>query len=187
MPCLTRVFKSNMEEKEDVDGTSRAVNSEEFKVAVCDAEQNEGDSSRVDEPSPLFSKSGLPLNQLRTDLLNFLCSNEMAHFKSQQKGDPELSQESKRAIAEDLLDRSPASFLQRFGQFLQERHLTYFLGEASLLQTEAYEIKFHLKELERFYCKATHDVSTFLGFSLLWFSILPHASYLKVGFDYRWM
>ncbi|XP_026289982.1 coiled-coil domain-containing protein 97 [Frankliniella occidentalis] len=110
------------------------------------------------ESSSCLSKSGLPLTQLRTDLLDFLVSNDQAHFKCQHKDDPELSQDSKRKIAEDLLDHSPAQFLNRFGQFLQKDHLKYFTGNAELLHRESYEIAFHLKELERFYCKATHSV-----------------------------
>ncbi|KAK3913444.1 Coiled-coil domain-containing protein 97 [Frankliniella fusca] len=121
-------------------------------------EQSIMDDDDGGETSACWSKSGLPLTQLRTDLLDFLVSNDQAHFKCQHKDDPELSQDVKRKIAEDLLDHSPSQFLNRFGQFLQEGHLKYFVGDAEPLKNESYEIAFHLKKLERFYCKATHDV-----------------------------
>lgn len=107
-----------------------------------------------------LSKSGLPLTQLRQDLLDFLASNDKAHFKSLHKDDPELSIEQKRKIAENLLDHSPAQFLGRYGEFLLEEHLKYFSGEADPLKSESYEIEFHLRRLHRFYCKATNNVSS---------------------------
>lgn len=104
---------------------------------------------------------GLPLNEVRCSMLDYLLSNEKAHFKSQHKDDPELSDVEKRKIAEDLLERSPAQFLSRFGQFLSEDHLLYFSGDAVRHKNEAYEIGFHLRRLQRFNCKATHNVSFF--------------------------
>lgn len=155
MPCLTAIVKSSMEDSEVSGCTSSAADSKDSHAKEYGSHLGEMDKLS------LVSKSGLPLNQLRNELLDFLCTNDKAYFKSQQKGDPELSQDQKRSIAEDLLDQSPASFLRRFGQCLQKEHLRYFSGEAALLKREAYEIKFHLKELERFYCKAAHDVRQF--------------------------
>ncbi|KAJ1519506.1 hypothetical protein ONE63_004790 [Megalurothrips usitatus] len=142
MPCLAG------------DGEAHGVTMDIEHVELVEAAEAEPGPG----PSTPVSKSGLPLNKLRSDLLDFLCTNDRAHFKSQQKGDPELPEEQKRKIAEDLLDHSPARFLSRFGQCLREDHLKYFSGDAPMLRRESYEINYHLKGLKRFYCKATHDV-----------------------------
>lgn len=128
MPCLTEVTSIRMDENIEA-GTSNSC-----------------------------PESGLPMTVLRRSMLDYLLSNEKAHFKNQHKDDPELSSEEKRKIAEDLLDRSPAQFLGRFGQFLSEDHLLYFSEDAALSSSESYEIGFHLRRLQRFHCKATHNV-----------------------------
>lgn len=65
-----------------------------------------------------------------------------AVFRSQQIGDPELTQSDKREIAEDLLKKSHINFLSKFGQFLLENHLDYFSST-----NDCYEVQYHIKQL----------------------------------------
>lgn len=84
-------------------------------------------------------------NILCESLLNHVAANKLAHFKSQQVGEPELSTQQKRDIAKDLLIRNPEQFLARFGNHLEEEHLDYFSG----VKYDTYEIQFHLRQLRR--------------------------------------
>ncbi|XP_047119327.1 coiled-coil domain-containing protein 97 isoform X1 [Schistocerca piceifrons] len=84
-------------------------------------------------------------NILCENMLNHVAVNKLAHFKSQQVGEPELSTQQKRDIAKELLIRNPEQFLARFGNHLEEEHLDYFSG----VKFDTYEIQFHLKQLRR--------------------------------------
>lgn len=97
-----------------------------------------------------------PITSLQNAMLDHLASSEVAHFKDQQRGEPELSFEQKRQIAEDILKHSAGQFLARFGKFLQAQHLDYFTELNAV--SENYEISFHLEQLQRFYCKGTNEV-----------------------------
>lgn len=93
---------------------------------------------------------------LRCDMLDYLCKSKEAHFKSQQIGDPELSDSEKRVIAESVLDRNRGTFLARFGNFLLEKHLDYF-NDCS--EEERYEVDFYLKRLHAAHNKSVSKVS----------------------------
>lgn len=92
---------------------------------------------------------------LCNDLLDYLSRSQVAHFKSQQRGEPDLSKEEKRKIAESVLNRSYSVFLSRFGNHLLERHLEYFV-ECSV--EERYEVEFYLKKLKKNHCKPVTKV-----------------------------
>ncbi|KAI4498657.1 hypothetical protein M0802_006363 [Mischocyttarus mexicanus] len=83
-------------------------------------------------------------NNLENELLNYLAESD-ANFKSQQKGDPELTFEEKRTIANDLLKKSHCLFLAKFGHHLNEEHLKYF----DSVKDENYEISYHINRLRR--------------------------------------
>lgn len=70
-----------------------------------------------------------------------------AIFKNQQLGDPELSVEDKRSLAEDLLQKSPSGFLMRFGRFFNECHFDYFLS------LDDPEVREHARQLKITYCQ----------------------------------
>ncbi len=70
-------------------------------------------------------------------------------FKSQQRGEPDLTPEQRRTLAAEVLDRSPALFLARFGGLLRQRELD--LLEENL--EEDYEVRFHLRKLRSEGCK----------------------------------
>jgi len=96
------------------------------------------------------------ITSLQNAMLDHLARSEVAHFKDQQRGEPELSFEQKRQIADDILKHSPGQFLARFGKFLQAQHLDYFTELNAV--PENYEISFHLNQLHRFHCKGTNEV-----------------------------
>lgn len=67
-----------------------------------------------------------------------------ACFVSQQRGEKELSVHEKMRVAHELLHRSPASFLNKFGPhcvFLDVEYLRHFRGE--------YQVDYHLNRLSR--------------------------------------
>lgn len=95
---------------------------------------------------------------LRSQLLDHLSLSKDAHFRSQQVGEPDLSNEEKREIAEALLMRSSELFLARFGTHLLEQHLDYFD------ESESYEVNYHLKHLRQTHCKEVSEVCFVLWF-----------------------
>ena len=52
-------------------------------------------------------------------------------------------------IVTELLDNKPSTFLERFGKFLSEDHLSYFEDMA----VQNYEVGFFLKEARQNQCK----------------------------------
>lgn len=67
-------------------------------------------------------------------------------IKSQQRGDPELTETQKIEILSELLHRNPAEFLRRYGSLLSGPDLTYFNAMSTAGQ---YEVQFRLQELRR--------------------------------------
>lgn len=99
---------------------------------------------------PYSSPSSLPLltekkpkDEMVREMLQRL-SQSSAHFKHQQRNEPDLMPEEKFEIARSVFEKSPALFLSRF-----KKHLTCddvacfeeYIGD--------YEIDFHLKEILR--------------------------------------
>jgi len=81
---------------------------------------------------------------LRDQVLNCVVSNSSAYFKSQQRGEADLSAEEKRTIAASLLDSRPSRFLERYGKFLKRRHLSYFDQFC-----DDYEVGYYRQHLEK--------------------------------------
>lgn len=79
-------------------------------------------------------------------------ANSKAMFKSQQKEDPELTFEEKRAIAAKLLEKSHCLFLSKFGHYLKVEHLEYFS------KSKDYEIVYHINRLRRYFNNFTRHV-----------------------------
>ncbi|XP_068728482.1 coiled-coil domain-containing protein 97-like [Montipora capricornis] len=67
-----------------------------------------------------------------------------AVVKSQQRGEPDLTAAEKVSILQKILDKSPGSFLMRFGNYLVEDDL----GNFEHLIAD-YEIAFRVKEVEK--------------------------------------
>lgn len=114
------------------------------------------DETKTESSSTPMEEDPHPITSLQNAMLDHLASSEVARFKDQQRGEPELSFEQKRQIAKDILKHNPGQFLERFGKFLQAQHLDYFTELNAVSQN--YEISFHLKQLQRFHCKGTYEV-----------------------------
>ncbi|XP_050519745.1 coiled-coil domain-containing protein 97 isoform X2 [Daktulosphaira vitifoliae] len=67
------------------------------------------------------------------------------NFKSQQKGDPDITIEERKKIAGDILNESHSRFLYKFGDYLLQTHLEYFKN----MNEDDYEINFHIHRLSR--------------------------------------
>ncbi len=65
--------------------------------------------------------------------------------RSQQRGDPDLTDSQKTEILSQLLHRSPGDFLRRYGSLLGETDLNYFES----LSDGGYEVQFRIQELRR--------------------------------------
>ncbi|XP_064603029.1 coiled-coil domain-containing protein 97-like isoform X2 [Liolophura sinensis] len=79
--------------------------------------------------------------EVREQMLERLCQTD-AHFKHQQRGDPELTLEEKSSIASAILEKNPVTFLSRYCKFLVGEDLEYF----SPLKGN-YEIDFYLTQI----------------------------------------
>ena len=64
-------------------------------------------------------------------------------IKSQQQGEPDLSRQEKLDILSNLLERTPGSFLMRFGKLFDEKDLKYFDKHTD------FEVRYRVKELMR--------------------------------------
>jgi len=82
-----------------------------------------------------------------------VASGSKGFFRHQQIGDPDLTKQDKICIVTDLLENKPSTFLQRFGQFLSEDHLTFFED----MSDQNYEVGFYLKEARQKQCKYVQE------------------------------
>uniref|UniRef100_A0A131XHE4 Putative vacuolar protein n=1 Tax=Hyalomma excavatum TaxID=257692 RepID=A0A131XHE4_9ACAR len=80
----------------------------------------------------------------RRQILDTVAASE-GFFKHQQRGEPDLSYEEKREIAEKTLDGNVPLFLQRYARFLYKEDASYF----EALRRVDYEVDFHVREIER--------------------------------------
>ncbi|XP_012524042.1 coiled-coil domain-containing protein 97 [Monomorium pharaonis] len=98
-----------------------------------------------------FLTSDVEKDGLENELLDHV-ANSKAIFKSQQKGEPELLFEEKRAIARTLLEKSHCSFLSKFGHYLKVEHLEYFS------ESQDYETVHHVNRLRRYFNNSTRHI-----------------------------
>lgn len=71
-------------------------------------------------------------------------SKSCAFFKSQQRNDPDLTEEEKFIIAEDILSKSKSLFLERFWKHLELEDILYFRPYSN-----EYTVDFYLKEIQK--------------------------------------
>lgn len=82
---------------------------------------------------------------LKTNMINHLILENKAFFRSQQINDPDLTDNERRSIAEQLLHQSHKKFLFRFGSHIKDEHLSFF--ETQNYTDDEYEIKYLLKDI----------------------------------------
>lgn len=121
-----------------------------LREAKGDPLLNEAENSN-NKQSMDFPMSDVERDDLKNELLDHV-ANSKAIFKSQQKGEPELTFEEKRAIAEKLLEKSRCLFLSKFGHYLKEDHLEYFS------KNQDYEIVHHVNRLRRYFNNSTRHI-----------------------------
>ena len=115
----------------DNDKESYTPESDDMDTVVGNIE-NECQDHRADFPlTPLDS------------MLHFLASTD-AHFRHQQRGEPDLSHSEKVKIASDLFQDKPSVFLSRFGTLIRGTDIICFSKLAG-----DYVVDFHLKEIKQ--------------------------------------
>ena len=78
---------------------------------------------------------------LKEKILQKVCQTD-AHFKHQQRGDPDLTEEEKFKIAEEILDKNLVTFLSRFGKYLSMEDMEYFIDKGI-----DYEVEFYSQQI----------------------------------------
>ncbi|XP_044748953.1 coiled-coil domain-containing protein 97 [Coccinella septempunctata] len=78
----------------------------------------------VEPPTDFHQNTELEKNLVV--ILNHLTGIEQISFKSQQKGEADLTREEKFKIGVDLFSKNKLQFLLRFGDHLHPEHLEYF-------------------------------------------------------------
>ncbi|XP_067680662.1 coiled-coil domain-containing protein 97-like [Haliotis asinina] len=119
----------------DVDDSSAAYADEMITLAT-----NYGFRDRSDPPNAVEGDK-CRFDQLKSNMISRVAKSE-AHFKHQQRGEPDLSHEEKVQIANEVLSKGPGRFLARFGQFLAKEDVEYFVDFKG-----DYEVDFYVKEI----------------------------------------
>lgn len=88
------------------------------------------------------SSTGIEVENRVEDMLSRIANSDVV-VKSQQRGEPDFTIDEKIAILQEILDKSPSSFLMRFGRHLTEDDL----GSFNHLKGD-YEIDFRIKEVK---------------------------------------
>ncbi|XP_074652693.1 coiled-coil domain-containing protein 97-like [Tubulanus polymorphus] len=94
------------------------------------------------EESSRLSKSDSSMTA-RESMLSRVASSD-AHFKHQQRGEPDLTYAEKYSIAERILVENPARFLSRFERFLVSEDASCFGAVA-----DDYAVAFYLRNIAR--------------------------------------
>jgi hypothetical protein len=81
------------------------------------------------------------LSYVRTKMLARVALSD-AHFKHQQRGEPDLNLEEKIEIAQKILDSNKVTFLSKFWNHLELEDLEYFMDSK-----DVYEIDFYMKQV----------------------------------------
>lgn len=83
---------------------------------------------------------------IKSNMINHLVFENKAYFRSQQINDPDITDNERRTICEELLHQSHKKFLFRFGSHIQEKHLSFFENQRYSSDDE-YEIKYLLTQI----------------------------------------
>lgn len=121
----------------------------EMKEDILHESKNEDDNKKHQNTD--FPMTDIKYDTFEEEILNHV-ANSKAIFKSQQKGEPELTYEEKHAIAEKLLKKSHCLFLSKFGHYLKVEHLEYFS------KNKDYEMVYHINRLQRYFNNSTRRI-----------------------------
>ncbi|XP_005095908.1 coiled-coil domain-containing protein 97 [Aplysia californica] len=101
---------------------------------------------------PESSATSTEKEKMKKDMISRLSGTD-AHFRHQQRGEPDLGHEEKANIALDILHKSPAKFLERFSQYLTQEDTAYFEDMKG-----DYMIDFYLKEISKRCADTNHNM-----------------------------
>lgn len=90
-------------------------------------------------------KSIITLDQI----FQFLTQNPNIIFKSQQIDDPELTLNEKKAIASQVLQSNPKTFIMRFGPYLDIKHIDFFQQFEHVPAQDQDEFNYLLENLQK--------------------------------------
>ena len=107
------------------------------------SEANEDGSIGLDNACISLVKENDRQDGVRIKMLARVAVSD-AHFKHQQRGDPDLTLQDKIEIAQMVLDSNKITFLAKFGKYLELEDLEYFSDAR-----KSYEIEFYCKQIEK--------------------------------------
>lgn len=88
-------------------------------------------------------------NSTETEMIDYLVKENQAFFRSQQINDPDITDDEKKVIVQQILNENHRKFLFRFGNHIKEEHLSYFEQQKYENADDNYEIHFLIKEIRR--------------------------------------
>ncbi|XP_045187458.2 coiled-coil domain-containing protein 97-like [Mercenaria mercenaria] len=97
-------------------------------------------AEKICKPSSADSESK-SLSYVQTKMLARVALSD-AHFKHQQRGEPDLNLEQKIEIAQNVLDSNKATFIAKFWKYLELEDLEYFQDSR-----DVYEVDFYMKQV----------------------------------------
>ncbi|KAK9891613.1 hypothetical protein WA026_015577 [Henosepilachna vigintioctopunctata] len=100
----------------------------------------------IAEP-PLDCHPDIQLDKELELILNFLTNIEEICFKSQQRGERDLTKTEKIKIATEIFSKNKLQFLLRFGNYLPLQHLNYFKKFTSGTTENSHDLDLVLKDL----------------------------------------
>lgn len=122
------------------------VNDAQSSTAYCtESERNAVEEVNSDSDSEITVGDEVPTENaiIRCKMISVISRTD-GYFKSQQRGEADLTRAEKKAIASSLLDTKPSNFLSRYGKYLRPEHLKYF----QQFQGQ-YEIDVALQQLQK--------------------------------------
>lgn len=92
----------------------------------------------------------ITMDTIKTEIMHHLIQQPNIFFRSQQINDPDITDDEKQLIVQDLLNSSHLKFLHRFGNFITLNHLEFFehpeLNEAESDRTDINVLLVDLKK-----------------------------------------
>ena len=112
-------------------------------------------ASSLDEISTSLTKhskaQSVDMEKVKKQMIERLSRTD-AHFRHQQRGEPDMPLEEKANIALDILNKSATKFLERFSNYLVQDDIIYFKDSK-----DDYMIDFYLKEISRRCADTNHN------------------------------
>ncbi|CAH1790663.1 unnamed protein product [Owenia fusiformis] len=140
--CDAGVTKEKPENNETMKDTRKVEEDTDIADSQMNDLVNTPDDKTIDDTTSELLCAGNSDN-LRHSIL-YRLANTDAHFKHQQRDEPDLTHKEKYDIANDILEKNVSTFLSRFGKYLQPSDLDYFEPYRG-----DYIIDFYLKDIPK--------------------------------------